>query len=111
MARPKLDDPTVPIAFRMKRSASEWWTDAANDRGTTLPKLLREFGEKVAAFPGGGTQLLDALERGVVEKRCQFGIAGAQFGEQGGAFLAQLFHRQLVELGLELAQDTGAALG
>jgi hypothetical protein len=64
MARPKLDDPTVPIAFRMKRSAAEWWTAIAADRDSTLPKVLREFGERVAAFPGGGTQLLDGLERG-----------------------------------------------
>jgi hypothetical protein len=45
MARPKLDDPTVPIAFRMKRSASEWWTERAESMDMTLPKLLRRVCE------------------------------------------------------------------
>jgi hypothetical protein len=48
MARPKLDDPTVPIAFRMKRSASEWWTERAKKEGTTLPKLIRRVLEEKA---------------------------------------------------------------
>jgi hypothetical protein len=48
MARPKLDDPTVPISFRMKRSASEWWTARAESMDTTLPKLLRQVCEERA---------------------------------------------------------------
>ena len=48
MARPKLDDPTVPIALRMKRSASEWWVAQAVKEGTTLPKLLRRLCEQKA---------------------------------------------------------------
>jgi predicted GIY-YIG superfamily endonuclease len=47
--RPKLDDPTVPIAFRMKRSASEWWTARADKEDTTLPKLIRRVLEEKAA--------------------------------------------------------------
>jgi hypothetical protein len=48
MARPKLEDPTVPISFRMKRSASEWWTAKAVSEGTTLPKLIRRVLEEKA---------------------------------------------------------------
>ena len=48
MARPKLDDPTVPIAFRMKRSASEWWDKQAKAEGTSLPKLIRRVLEEKA---------------------------------------------------------------
>jgi len=48
MARPKLDDPTVPIAFRMKRSAAEWWAARAEKEATTLPKLLRRLCEEKA---------------------------------------------------------------
>jgi hypothetical protein len=77
----------------MKRSASEWWANIARDRGTTPPKLLREFGEKVAAFPGGGTELLDALERGVLgqsrgTKRLQRdeGVVHAIYDRESGRF-------------------------
>jgi hypothetical protein len=49
--RPKLDDPTVPVSFRMKRSASEWWTARAKSMGTTLPKLLRAVCEERAERP------------------------------------------------------------
>jgi hypothetical protein len=48
MARPKLDDPTVPIAFRMKRSAAEWWTEGAKKENITLPKLIRRVLEEKA---------------------------------------------------------------
>ena len=51
MARPKLDDPTVPIAFRMKRSASDWWASRAGEQGTTLPKLIRLVLEERAERP------------------------------------------------------------
>jgi hypothetical protein len=65
MARPKLDDPTVPIAFRMKRSASEWWTAQAQKENTTLPKLLRRvLEEKASAKP---------FERDSVEPRFKKG--------------------------------------
>jgi hypothetical protein len=46
--RPKLDDPTVPVSFRMKRSASDWWTARAKSMDTTLPKLLRQVCEERA---------------------------------------------------------------
>jgi predicted HicB family RNase H-like nuclease len=48
MARPRLDDPTVPIAFRAKRSAAEKWTVEAQGEGMTLPKYLREVVEAEA---------------------------------------------------------------
>jgi hypothetical protein len=48
IGRPKLDDPTVPIAFRMRRSASDWWTARAEKEGTTLPKLIRRVLEEKA---------------------------------------------------------------
>jgi hypothetical protein len=48
MGRPKLEDPTVPISFRMRRSASEWWTAQAQKEGITLPKLLRRICEEKA---------------------------------------------------------------
>jgi hypothetical protein len=54
--RPKLDDPTVPVSFRMKRSASEWWTSKARQEGTSLPKLIRRVLEERAEHG----RLLDA---------------------------------------------------
>jgi hypothetical protein len=64
MARPKLDDPTVPISFRMKRSASEWWTAKAVSKGTTVPKLIRRVlvekasrSGKVTYDAGGGLEV------------------------------------------------------
>jgi hypothetical protein len=65
MARPKLDDPTVPIAFRMKRSASEWWTARAEKEGSTLPKLIRRvLEEKVSQsskliYDAGGGEVIE----------------------------------------------------
>lgn len=55
---PKLDDPTVPVSFRMKRSASDWWASQAGEQGTTLPKLIRRVLEERAERPDvieGGT--------------------------------------------------------
>jgi hypothetical protein len=63
MARPKLDDPTVSIAFRMKRSASEWWTARAKSMGMTLPKLQFKYLRIGFIVPNG----LDAKERMLTE--------------------------------------------
>jgi hypothetical protein len=48
MARPKLDDPTVPIAFRMKRSAWNAWQAEAGRQGIKAQHLLRDINEQLA---------------------------------------------------------------
>lgn len=48
MARPKSDDPTVAIPFRMKQSAAQWWERQAASEKLALPKLLRRILEEKA---------------------------------------------------------------
>ena len=42
MARPKSDDPTVPVMFCVKRSRWQWWEAEGNRRGAKRQKLIQE---------------------------------------------------------------------
>ena len=46
--RPRLEDPTVPIAFRMRRSAWEWFCAEARRVGLKPTSFLRQTVERLA---------------------------------------------------------------
>jgi hypothetical protein len=51
MARPKSDDPTVAVQFRMKKSARDRWQGRADEAGMKLHKLLQQVTENRASRP------------------------------------------------------------
>jgi hypothetical protein len=48
MAKPKSDEPTVPVMFRMRRSRWRWWEAEDERRGIKPQKLIQEATEAKA---------------------------------------------------------------
>ena len=48
MARPKSEDPTVAVMFRMKKSAHDWWQKKADERNVTVAKEVQRATESAA---------------------------------------------------------------
>ena len=70
MARPKSDDPTVPVMFRMKRSAWQWWVEEGERRDVKPQKLIQQNAEQKAATARSvRTRNVDSLAREDVEPR------------------------------------------